>query len=433
MSPPLSPVTSPLTHALDPRDVDAIAERMRARLVAARTVRAFSRRAADLRRRRFDVERVAVERDARRRLSQGIRAFASNVCDGRAFVVAARLALVWARFRDPELGPFATWRRAIVAASETKTFAAHAIRAWRDATRDARDERRERRDTWRADRFRDARALLARLVAWRVVVRSSAGARRDASLRGDAFRAFRALAAHRKIVRARIAARESNRREKEMGSLSTLVVRAWRAWRGRATVGRAAARMRRRAYARFATTVTTAWRAVALKSTRDVLLAEIRAEAHAERRVARRAWRAWSRRGTGFAKDGSKDGSKAKEEKRREGREGSSDSGRSPPPSPPPPRGPSRSAVQTQTSPSLAAARERRPSTSNDSTVVPTDANVPTDASRSRRRGSAAGRADGAGGRGRRRDAGSERSETPPELAVRVIAERREWTRKNEG
>ena len=51
MSPPLSPVTSPLTHALDPRDVDAIAERMRARLVAARTVRAL-RRAADLRRRR---------------------------------------------------------------------------------------------------------------------------------------------------------------------------------------------------------------------------------------------------------------------------------------------------------------------------------------------------------------------------------------------
>ena len=202
MSPPLSPVTSPLTHALDPRDVDAIAERMRARLVAARTVRAFSRRAADLRRRRFDVERVAVERDARRRLSQGIRAFASNVCDGRAFVVAARLALVWARFRDPELGPFATWRRAIVAASETKTFAAHAIRAWRDATRDARDERRERRDTWRADRFRDARALLARLVAWRVVVRSSAGARRDASLRGDAPRVSRARRAQKNRSRA---------------------------------------------------------------------------------------------------------------------------------------------------------------------------------------------------------------------------------------
>jgi hypothetical protein len=190
-------------------------------------------------------------------------------------------------------------------------FCRGALGSWRAHARDTRAPRRARLALRRADAFARAAGSARAWRRWRAVVLAARAAKAEEARRAAAFAAWLALVRHRREVRRRVSAYAARRYvpantrpadagpetafgdETSEASIPPRLVRAWRAWRGRAATGRAATRLRRKALARFLWPALSAWRAVALAALRDEVLAGLRVDAHS-RNAMWRAWRAWA-------------------------------------------------------------------------------------------------------------------------------------------
>jgi hypothetical protein len=183
-------------------------------------------------------------------------------------------------------------------------FIRAALGSWRAHAVDTRAPRHTRLSLRRADAFARRKTCSRRFKPWRVVVVKARDEKRRAKRARDALNAWAKLVRHRREVRVRVSAYAEKRllRAQTRGFgpgpegeafIPASMVRAWRAWRGRAATGRAATRLRRNALARFLWPVLSAWRAVALAALRDEVLASLRVDAHA-RNAMWRAWRAWT-------------------------------------------------------------------------------------------------------------------------------------------
>jgi hypothetical protein len=183
-------------------------------------------------------------------------------------------------------------------------FIRAALGSWRAHAVDTRAPRHTRLSLRRADAFARRKTCSRRFKPWRVVVVKARDEKRRAKRARDALNAWAKLVRHRREVRVRVSAYAEKRllRAQTRGFgpgpegeafIPASMVRAWRAWRGRAATGRAATRLRRNALARFLWPVLSAWRAVALAALRDEVLASMRVDAHA-RNAMWRAWRAWT-------------------------------------------------------------------------------------------------------------------------------------------
>ena len=284
--------------ASDP-SVEAMASRMRARLVARRAIRELASAA----RREHARREATADRHAARRLpAAGFRAFVIAAAAARARGVAARLALarartprvwfsVWTRLRRNRallrrvfascLEAWATLERREGAGvspslAKTRAFARKALAVWGARARLRRAGREDRKKARRAASFRATRLVReGAFRPWRVL-----------ASRRAAFSAWSRVAAHRSAVRstfapfrARVAARVRRR-----------VLFAWRRFASTATRGAA---MRSRALATFLRPFAFAWRAWALKRAADRVFAASAVAAH-ERNGLYRAWRAWA-------------------------------------------------------------------------------------------------------------------------------------------
>ena len=174
-------------------------------------------------------------------------------------------------------------------------FTRTALRQWRAYAVHTRSARRERRNMWRAATFHKTTVTLKHFVAWRVAFDEAMETRRVVKLKNYAFLSWRALVRHRSEVRRRLVRYEEKKTTvsaHSVGVHQTCLVKAWRAWRGRAATGRAATEMRRRALCKFIWPLFSSWRAVVIAALRDEVTAELRIAAHA-RNAIWRAWRAW--------------------------------------------------------------------------------------------------------------------------------------------
>ena len=146
-------------------------------------------------------------------------------------------------------------------ATPLTAYAEKMLRRWRQRAGTLRRERNERRASWRADTARKLRLLLNAFGAWVREREAKLELRRAATVFFTAFLGWRTCAT-------RLRATRHSLRERRVRRLAELAVHAWRGWRARVRITRAAGAMRLRATVRFCSPVFTAWRIVALASTR---------------------------------------------------------------------------------------------------------------------------------------------------------------------